>query len=86
MHENSTEFKHNDFYESCIVMAAGIPLKRIDPSNGKFLTFVFDDPQYQAENLIERHWSGELKQSTKEIIRCIHELKQRMYSVSKRNR
>jgi len=81
-----TEFKHSDFYPAAILHAAGIPLKRLERGEGKRVIFVFDDKNYQAEDLIEKHWRGELRQTTKSLIRSINELRQRMFSKSKRTR
>ena len=81
MKEQMTQFKHKDFYESAIVLSAGIPMIGIERESGnKFVTFVFNDKDFQAENIIEQHWSGELRLPTKDLIRSIHELKNRLYA------
>jgi len=81
-----TGFRTHDFYPACILHAAGIPLNRLEHGEGRRVIFVFDDKNFEAENLIEQHWSGELRQRTKDLIRSIHELKQVMFSKSGRSK
>lgn len=78
--EDSTEFKSNDFYLCACVLASGLGLKRIEKGQGKFMVFVFDDPLFQAEQIISDHWSRKLLIPTRSLIEAIHELKTRLHS------
>lgn len=74
-------FKSKDFYLCVCLLASGFSLKTIEPTtSNKFATFVFDDPEQKAEELIRRHWSGELSLPTKDFVAAINELKTRLNS------
>lgn len=76
----ATEFKSNDFYLCACVLACGIRLKRVERGEGKFMDFVFDDPECKAEQIIADHWDRRLKIPTRQLIEAIHELKTRLHS------
>lgn len=78
--ENQTDFKSNDFYLCACVLASGIPLKRVEHGDGKFMIFVFDDPDCKAEQIISDHWDRTLRLPTRQLIDAIHELKTRLHS------
>lgn len=78
--ENTKEFKLNDFYQAVLLKTVGFPLVRLDRRNGKFVTFVFDDPEYKAENIIERYWNREITVVARDLIESINELKTRIHS------
>jgi hypothetical protein len=77
----SLTFKSHDFYTCCCLLASGFILKAIEPTSGKFANFVFEDPDKKAEEVINEHWAGELKLSTKDFVAAINELKTRLNSV-----
>jgi len=77
--ENS-EFKIRDFYQAVILKTVGLPLSRLERDKGKFITFVFDDPEYKAEEIIERYWAREIKVEARSLIETINELKTRIHS------
>ena len=78
--ENHTEFKSHDFYLCACVLASGLPLKRVDRGDGKFMVFVFDDPEFRAEQVISDHWDRKLMIPTRRVIDAIHELRTRLHS------
>ncbi len=73
-------FKSHDFYLSSCLVAAKLPLKRLEKGEGKLVIFVFDDPKHQAEQLISSHWNRTLCLPTRDLIEAINELKTRLYS------
>lgn len=78
--EDHSEFKSNDFYLCACVLASGIPLKRVERGDGKFMVFVFDDPECKAEQIISDHWDRKLRVPTRQLIDAIHELKTRLHA------
>ena len=78
--ENLREFRLNDFYQSCILKTVGFPLLRLEKSSGRYVGFVFDDPEYKAEETIEKYWSREIKVVARDLIETINELKTRIHS------
>ena len=78
----SLTYKSKDFYTCCCLLASKFVLKAIEPIGGeKFANFVFDDPKGEAQEVIRRHWAGELKLPTKDFVAAINELKTRLNSV-----
>ncbi|MEN8253719.1 MAG: hypothetical protein ABFQ62_05090 [Patescibacteria group bacterium] len=73
-------FKIKDFYQACVLATAKIPLVDLEPGEGKFLTFVFDDKKFMAEEILGQYWDGQLRLDPKELIRNIHEIRNRMYA------
>ena len=71
-------FKSKDFYTCCCLLASNFNLKTIEPTSGKFATFVFEDPDLKAEEVIKKHWDGELVLPTKDFVAAINELKTRL--------
>ena len=78
--ENNREFRINDFYQAVILKTVGFPLLRLERGNGKFVTFVFDDPEYKAEEVLEKYWQREIKVIARDLVESINELKTRIYS------
>lgn len=78
--ENTKEFKLNDFYQAVLLKTVGFPLVRLDRRNGKFVTFVFDDPECKAEEAIGRYWDREITVNARDLIENINELKTRIHS------
>jgi hypothetical protein len=78
--ENTREFKINDFYQAVILKTVDFPLLRLERGNGKFVTFVFDDPEYKAEEVLEKYWQRKIKVVARDLIETINELKTRIYS------
>lgn len=74
------EFKLKDFYQAIILMTTGFPLLRLERGNHKFVTFVFDDPKFLAEETLGRYWEGKIKVNAKDLINNIKELKTRLHS------
>lgn len=74
------EFKTKDFAQAAIAYAAGKKLLRLEKGSNKFLTFVFSDPQFEIEDLIENHYSGILKLPTKDVLNSFRELKTRIHA------
>jgi len=78
--ENNREFRINDFYQAVILKTVGFPLLRLERGNGKFVTFVFDDPEYKAEEVLEKYWQRKIKVIARDLVESINELKTRIYS------
>ncbi len=74
------EFKTNDFYTSAVLKTCGHVLKRLERGNGKFVVFVFDDPNFKAKKIIERYWNREIRVVARDLIENINELKTRIHS------
>lgn len=77
---NLREFKISDFYQAVILKTVGFPLLRLEKGTGRFMVFIFDDPDYKAEGTIERYWSREIKVIARDLIENINELKTRIHS------
>jgi hypothetical protein len=73
-------FTSKDFYLVAVCLAAGCTLNSLDRTSGAFVNFVLDDSASKCEEIISRHWSGELKISSRRIIEAINELKTRLHS------
>ena len=80
MKNKSREFKINDFYQAVVLKTVGFPLLRLERGDGKFVVFVFDDPDSKAEETIEKYWKKEIRVVARGLIENIHELKTRIYS------
>ena len=78
--ENIKEYKSNDFYQAVVLKTIGLPLVRLERTNGRFFTFVFDDPDNQAEEIISKYWNKQLKVDARELVENINELKTRIHS------
>lgn len=78
--ENIKEYKSQDFYQSVILKTVGFQLLRLERTNGRFFTFVFDDPNNQVEETISKYWNKQLKVDARELIENINELKTRIHS------
>ncbi|MBI4038708.1 hypothetical protein HY384_02000 [Candidatus Daviesbacteria bacterium] len=78
--QETSLYKNHDFYLSAICLAAGLSLLRLERGQGKFVVFVFSDPQQKAQQIISDHWSHKLKVPSRSIIEAINELKTRLHS------
>lgn len=78
--QNEKTFSSKDFYLCVCLLASNFKLREIEPTSGKFANFIFDDHKGKAEEIIKKHWSGELKVSTKDFVAAISELKTRLNS------
>lgn len=74
------EFKISDFYQAVILKTVGFPLLRLEKGAGRFIVFVFDDPDYKAEETIEKYWNREVRVIARDLIENINELKTRIHS------
>ena len=80
MKDNIQQFKIADFYQAVILKTCGLQLVDLERGSGKFVTFVFDDPDFQAEEILGRYWNGEISANAKTLVENINELKTRIYS------
>lgn len=78
--ENINEFKSSDFYQSVILVTVGFPLVRLERNDKRFFTFVFNDPEEKAEEIIKKYWNKELQVVARDLIESINELKTRIHS------
>ncbi len=76
----TTEFRTHDFYQSVVLKTLGFKLLRLERTNGKFVDFIFDDPDFKAGLVIEKYWSRETQVVARDLIENINELKSRIYS------
>lgn len=80
MSENINEVKVKDFYQACVIKTLGFPLKRLEGGGSKFRIFVFDDPEFMAEEKLGQYWDGQLLVNPKALIDSIQDLKNRLYA------
>lgn len=78
--ENEKIFKSQDFYISCILKTVKFPLLRLERSSGNFVTFVFEDPEGKAQEVINQYWNREINCNARDLIETINELKTRIHS------
>jgi hypothetical protein len=78
--ENLSEIRLNDFYQAVILKTVGFPLIRLEKTGDRFVTFVFNDPQNQAEKTIRNYWNRSLPVEARDLVETINELKTRLYS------
>ena len=74
------EIKLKDFYQAVVLMTLGFPLIWLEKGEQQFVTFVFDDPEFLAEEMLGRYWDGEVQVNAKELISNIKELKTRLHT------
>lgn len=75
-------YKSQDFYLTAICIGAGLNLVQLERDNGKFITFVLNDPNNEAPEIISKHWNRQFKIPSRDIIEAINELKTRMHNGS----
>ena len=75
-----TEFRTHDFYQACVLKTLGFRLLRLERTSGKFVDFIFGDPDYSAEISLEQYWNRETQVIARDLIENINELKSRIYS------
>lgn len=80
MENDVTEFRLKDFYQACVIKTLGFQLKRLEGGDQKFKVFVFDDPDFMAEEKLGQFWDGQLKVDPKLLIQNIRDLKNRVFS------
>jgi hypothetical protein len=78
--ENLREIKLSDFYQAVILKTMGFPLIRLEKGSGKFVTFVFDDPNFEAEQALGDYWDRKTTIVARDLIENINELKTRIHS------
>lgn len=78
--EKQNEYKLNDFYQAVVLKTTGLPLVRLEKGTGKYVFFVFDDPNHKAEETIKQYWNRKIKVIAKDLIENINELKTRIHS------
>lgn len=70
-----------DFYSAVIVKSVGFPLDSISKENERFVTFVFNADISECQEVLSKHWNGELSLNSKVLIDTIKELKTRLHAV-----
>lgn len=78
--EKVTEFRTHDFYIASLLKTLGFPLIRLEKTSGKFVDFIFGDPNYEAEIAIEAYWNRQTQVIARDLIESINELKTRIYA------
>jgi hypothetical protein len=79
--ENLNEYKSKDFYISCILLASKkLVLKRLEKKSDKIVTFIFEDPNNLANEIIKSHWGRENRVISLDLIEAINQLKTRIHN------
>jgi hypothetical protein len=79
--KDENTFATKDFFISVVCKASKqLRLLRLDKGKNKFFTFIFDNPNNIAQEIIKKHWDGTLLVTSKNIIDAINELKTRLQS------
>jgi len=78
--ENPQEFRINDFYQSVVLLTAGLPLLRLEKISPKQSIFIFQDSDDKAEGIISDYWNHKLNYDPKLFVENINELKTRLYT------
>ncbi len=73
------EFKNHDLYISSVLLASGLPLKRLE-RNDRIMVFVFSDSDSKAQEIISNHWNRNNKIPSRDLVEAINELKTRIHS------
>lgn len=73
------EFRTKDFYGAALLITAGVKLDRLERGGNDFVTFIFSDPSFTAEEILGRYWNGDIKLNAKDLITNIRELKTRVH-------
>lgn len=76
---NEREMKIKDFYGACLLHAMKYPLIRMERGEGDFLMFVFDDPEFKAETVLDEYWEGRVQIDAKTLVDSIRDLKTRIH-------
>lgn len=74
------KYRSKDFYQAVILKTYGLNLVGLERGNEKFVTFVFDDPEGIAEDVLKEYWNRNLNLQARDIVENISELKTRIYS------
>lgn len=72
-------FKTKDFYISACLLASGFKLIELQKERNNLMTFVFNNSNNKAEEIIKNHWNRTHKIPTRNLIEAINELKTRIY-------
>lgn len=76
----NNRFYSQDFYLVCVLKSAGLRLQNlVRNTNGK-VTFVFENTNQIAEQIIQKHWNKELKITSLDLVEAINQLKTRIHS------
>lgn len=78
--EKTNQFKLADFYQAVVLKTCGLHLIDLERGSNKFVTFVFDNSDLQAGEILKRYWNGEINVNARVLIENINELKTRIYS------
>ena len=78
--ENKSEFRSSDFYQAVILKTVGFSLLRLEKTNGRFMTFVFEDLEHVAQDVLQSYWRREITVNARDLIETINELKTRVHS------
>lgn len=72
-------WKTSDFYSAVVVKSSNIPLFTIEKENDRFVNFIFKASEDKCEEILNKHWNGDLRISSKILVDTIKELKTRLY-------
>jgi hypothetical protein len=78
--ENTKEYRCVDLYIGASILAAKLPLLRLEHANHNQCAFIFDASPAVANEIILRHWGRELLLPSRDLIEAISELKTRIHS------
>jgi len=77
--EKQNEYKLNDFYQAVVLKTTGYPLVRLEKGTGRYVFFVFADPDNKAEETIKLFWDRKIEVVARDLIENINELKTRIH-------
>jgi len=69
-----------DFYIASLLRALGFRLQSLDRSQGKFVNFIFADPENKAQEAISQYWNRNIQVDARTMVEAINEFKTRLYA------
>lgn len=79
----SHELRIKDMYSAAILRSLDYPLIDLDRSEGNYVLFVFDDSNSTADQVLRKHWDGQLQVNSRDFVESIRELKTRLHGASR---
>ena len=76
-----SHYSSKDFYLVAVCLSAGCKLKSLEKSVGNFVWFVLEESPSICQEIIDKHWSGELMVQSRKLIESINEIKTRLHSL-----
>ncbi len=74
------KYRTKDFYGCCLLRALGFHLFNIDRNPNNVCSFVFEDPDQKASQIIHEYWDKKILVDARTLIDAINEMKTRLYA------